>query len=870
MNYYDKSLDNMYNEVKSTSQGLTTQDAEKRLEQYGPNALEEKKKKLLISKIWDQLNDPMVIILIVASVISGALGELADMIIILTVVLINTAVGLIQESKSEKAIEALKKMSAQQAKVVRDGKVIIVDASLLVPGDLIQLDAGDLIPADLRLIESSSLKIEEASLTGESVPSEKDASASVAEGSAIGDRINMAYYGTSVTYGRGKGIVVETGMKTEMGKIATMINNAVDELTPLQKKLAEIGKILTILVVFISVIIFLTGIFKNGGFTMENTLESFMIAVSIAVAAIPEGLPAIVTIVMAMGVTRMAKRRAIIKKLPAVETLGCAQIICSDKTGTLTQNKMDVKAIFTENQMFVSADYLEKVQDPTMLNILYLCNDSAVEANGAEVGDPTETCLKRYVLTKHPVSSFESKTRIMDLPFDSDRKMMSTVNDINGTKQVFTKGAPDELLKRCTHILINGNVVPIEPKHHDTLVKANKELAQKALRVLGTAFKSYDGNDNQLEQNLTFVGLVGMMDPPRPEVFDAIAKCKSAGITAIMITGDHKDTAIAIGKEIGIIENEDQAIFGNELNSMTDEQLDARLKNIQVYARVSPEHKVRIVDAWRRQGFVVAMTGDGVNDAPALKRSDIGIGMGITGTDVTKGVSDMLLADDNFATIVNAVEEGRIIYKNIRKAVQFLLSSNISEVLSLFLATLIIPAGHIFLSPVHILWINLVTDAFPAIGLGMDQAEEGIMEETPRDSRKSFFADGLGINIIYQGAILSILTLAAFFIGTSYSNEVGTTMAFVTLSTVQLFHSFNMRSQKASIFKRKLWDNPMMVFGSVVPMILMIILINVTAIGSFFKVVPLSLEQWAITIGLSFVIIPIVETVKFVRRIIEK
>lgn len=870
MQYYSKEKGEVLRLLNSQSEGLSSQEALKRQEQYGKNRLEEKKKKTLLKKIIEQIKDPVVLVLIIASIISGFLGETVDMVIILLIVVINTVIGLVQESKSEKAIEALKKMSAQSAKVVRDGRVSIISAEDLVPGDIVTLDAGDLIPADLRLLESSNLRIEEASLTGESVPSEKDAKALPKEDASIGDRLNMAYYGTSITYGRASGVICEIGMQTEMGKIATMINNTEEESTPLQQKLAEIGKLLTFVVLGICLVVFVTVVLKNGGFTLDNTLEAFMISVSLAVAAIPEGLPAVVTIVMAMGVTRMAKRKAIIKKLPAVETLGCAEVICSDKTGTLTMNKMDVKAVYIHERLYSAQEYLDEKQNLLIEEILYLCNDSVIDEDGNEIGDPTETCLKRFVLQKQNKDNFKSKIRILDLPFDSERKMMSTVNVTSEGEQVYSKGAPDELIKACKSILINGKVKPLTQKDQENILKANKEMASKALRVLGTAYKPYDQNEKALEKDLVFVGLIGMMDPPRVEVFEALKTCKSAGIMTIMITGDHKETAIAIGKEIGLIDDASQAMLGSELDPLSDEELDKILNRVKVYARVSPEHKVRIVKAWRRQGKVVAMTGDGVNDAPALKIADIGIGMGITGTDVSKGVSDMLLSDDNFATIVNAVEEGRKIYRNIRKAVQFLLSSNISEVLALFTATLILPSGVLFLGPIHILWINLVTDAFPAIGLGMDEAESGLMKEKPRNTKKSFFANGLGINIAYQGALLATITLIAYFIGNTYSPEIATTMAFLTLSTVQLVHSFNMKSQHGTVFTRRIFKNTMLNFGAMLPMVLMILIINVPFLNDIFKVVSLNGTQWAICVGLAFIALPVVEVIKAIQRKIKK
>ena len=871
MNYHFQSREEVLSCLGSSSKGLSRADIERLRAEHGTNALQERPPKPFLLRVWGQIKDPMVMVLMAAAVISGLLGELADSVIIFSVIVINTAIGLVQENKAEKAIEALKKMSAQSAKVVRDGTTSLIDAVELVPGDVVLLDAGDLVPADLRLLETSSLKIEEASLTGESVPSDKNAAAEVEEICPLGDRKNLAFYGTSVTYGRARGVVVATGMKTEMGKIADMLNKSGDNTTPLQKKLDEIGKTLTYVVGVICAVMFATIIFKSGGFTPEGTLHAFMLSISLAVAAIPEGLPAIVTIVMAIGVTKMARRRAIIKKLPAVETLGCADVICSDKTGTLTQNKMNVREIWQDGQNSSADEFIEKNADSLLARILYLCNDSEIAADGSEIGDPTETCLKRFVLRKRAPSDFSYK-RLRDMPFDSERKMMSTVNDMgaDGVK-VFTKGAPDEVLKRCTHMLVQGNAVALDDEYRRRILEGNRAMASKALRVLGCACRDYDaknnsGKDNELEEALTFVGLVGMIDPPRPEVFEAIEKCKHAGIRTVMITGDHRDTAIAIAKEIGILQDDSQAIFGQELDTMDDRMLDARLEDIKVYARVSPEHKVRIVEAWQRKHKVVAMTGDGVNDAPALKKSDIGIGMGITGTDVSKGVSDMLLSDDNFATIVNAVEEGRKIYKNIRKSVQFLLSSNASEVLSLFCATLILPAGVIFLSPVHILWINLVTDSLPAIALGMDKGDENIMNEPPRDSRANFFGGGLGVDIFYQGVLMALLTLVSYWFGARQSPQEGTTMAFITLSTVQLFHVFNVKVGNGTVFSAAAFNNSLLIVAALIPTILVAGIVNIPFFAGVFRVVPLTLAEWALAVGLSFIVVPLDEFVRFLKK----
>lgn len=868
MNYHALSREEVLSRLGSSTAGLQERDIPKLKEKYGPNVLRERPPRAFILRVWDQIKDLMVLVLLGAAAVSALLGEAADSAIIAAVIIINTIIGLAQESRAEKAIDALKKMSAQTAKVLRDGEISIVNAEELVPGDIVVLDAGDLVPADLRLIESSNLRIGEASLTGESVPAEKDAGAVVEEECSPGDRINLAYFGTSVTYGRGRGVVASIGMETEMGKIAAMLDKNEDQTTPLQKKLAEIGKALTWIVGIICVTMFATIMVKNGGFTEEGAFHAFMIAISLAVAAIPEGLPAIVTVVMAIGVTRMAERRAIIKKLPAVETLGCANVICSDKTGTLTQNKMNVREIREDGRTIPAEEYAADAKS-ILARILYLCNDSEIAADGSEIGDPTETCLKRFALQKNGRQDLDAR-RVTDLPFDSNRKMMSTVNDLgpDGLK-VLTKGAPDEVLRRCTHVVSGGKVVPLTNELSRTILGDNREMASKALRVLGCAFRDYGAGENgtsDLENSLTFVGLVGMIDPPRPEVFGALEQCRRAGIKVVMITGDHRDTAVAIARETGIIEDPSQAIFGRELDTMNDDALDGRLENIRVYARVSPEHKVRIVDAWKRKKMVVAMTGDGVNDAPAIKKADIGIGMGITGTDVSKGVSDMLLADDNFATIVNAVEEGRKIYNNIRKSVQFLLSSNASEVLSLFCATLALPAGIEFLGPVHILWINLVTDSLPAIALGMDRGDRNIMDEPPRDSRAGFFSNGLGFDIVYQGLIMTLLTLISYWYGIHRSPRDGTTMAFITLSTVQLFHVFNIKMGGKSVFSRELFNNPLLIAASAMPLLLLVLIIDLPFLAKVFDVVPLTFPEWCLAVGLSFMVIPFVEAAKYLQR----
>ncbi|HHX75572.1 MAG TPA: calcium-translocating P-type ATPase, PMCA-type [Firmicutes bacterium] len=862
---YTQRKDEILAVLGTGSDGLTPGQVRERLQQYGKNALREKEKKTLPERVWEQIKDPMVLILIAAALVAGLLGEMTDAAIILAVVVLNTVIGLVQESKAEQAIEALKKVSAAQAKVTRSGQVMSVPAEELVPGDIVLLEAGDMVPADLRLLESSSLRIEEASLTGESVPSEKDAEVLYTKERPIGDRANMAYSGSSIVYGRGRGVVTATGMNTEIGRIAELINTAEEDKTPLQRKLAEIGSVLTRLVLVISALIFATGLLKAERVTFAVALQAFLVAVSIAVAAIPEGLPAVVTVVMALGVTRMAKRKAIIRKLPAVETLGSAQIICSDKTGTLTQNKMEVRQVWFAGKSYEAPAYLEEVEDRILADILLFCNDAEVNTEG-DVGDPTEIALKRFALLQEGAQErLAVYRRVDELPFDSDRKMMTTVNEGHGRRLVFTKGAPDVLINACTHIYTADGVRELTDADREMISRANQSMADRALRIIGAAYKPYSEGE-ELESGLIFAGLAGMMDPPRPEVYDAVERCKQAGIVPIMITGDHKATAVAVALDLGIIASAEEAITGRELDSFDEDQFAAVLDRYKVYARVSPEHKVRIVKAWKRRGKVVAMTGDGVNDAPSLKIADIGISMGITGTDVSKDVSDMLLADDNFATIVNAVEEGRKIYTNLRKAVQFLLSTNISEVFSLFIATLLLPAGTHFLRPVHILWINLVTDSLPAIGLGTDKAEGNLMQQPPRDTQKSFFADGLGFSILYQGVLIALFTLASYRFGYRSSPAVATTMAFVTLSTAQFVHSVNIKRGRETFFSRQSLDNPVILYGNLALFGLSVLIVNVEAPAAVFRVIPLSGGQWLVALLLAFAITPVVEVVKLVQR----
>ncbi|MBQ8746910.1 MAG: cation-translocating P-type ATPase [Clostridia bacterium] len=876
--------------VDASEDGLSAKEAAARLEKNGKNKLAEGKKESLLHRFFKQLAEPMTIILLVAAAVSAGVEIFnglthgfefpADVVIILAVVIINAILGVLQESKAEKAIEALQEMSKAQSKVIRDGKQISVPSEELVVGDIIVLEAGDAVPADARIIECASLKIEEAALTGESVPVDKtvDTLHAGANGDvALGDRKNMVFMGSTVVYGRGKAVVTATGMDTEMGKIADALAQAEEGKTPLQIKLAGLSKILTYLVIGICVIIFGVQLIRDGvGF--NTVLNSFMIAISLAVAAIPEGLATVVTIVLSIGVTNMSKRSAIIRKLTAVETLGCTQIICSDKTGTLTQNKMTVVDHYGEDEALLAT-------------AMSLCSDAEFDTEaGTAVGEPTECALVNYaeVLGLSKNTQKNAYVRIGEVPFDSGRKMMSTVHRTgDGALVQFTKGAPDELLKRCTHALIGGEIVSMTDEIRSSILKANKDMADKALRVLAAAKKTLTAEPAEytpdaLETDLCFVGLVGMIDPVRPEVKDAIDECRSAGIRPIMITGDHKDTAVAIAMQLGILESAEQAITGAELNEISDEEFETAVEKYRVYARVQPEHKTRIVNAWRKKGMVTAMTGDGVNDAPSIKNADIGVGMGITGTDVTKNVADMILADDNFATIVSAVGEGRRIYDNIRKAIQFLLASNLSEVLSIFTATLL---GFTIFKPVHLLWINLITDCFPALALGMEKPEANVMERMPRDSKEGIFAGGLGFAVAYQGVLVTVITIVSYLIGRywlavhyhadaiaagSYSAEMlGSSMAFLTLSMCEIFHAFNMRSLHGSIFTMKTQN--MWLWGAgILSFLLTTVVVEVDFLCKAFELAHLSLMEYGIAMGLAITIIPIVEIVKIFHRLADR
>ena len=878
MKEYLSSYEDVLREQDSSAEGLSGREAAERLEKYGKNKLKEGKKTPLWKRFLDELADPMIIILIVAAVISGVTafyeGEsFADVIIIMFVVVINAVLGVVQESKAEAAIAALQEIAAATSKVLRDGKMTTLRSEELVPGDVVVLEAGDSVPADGRIIECASMKIEEAALTGESVPVNKIIDVLNLGGQKdvpLGDRKNMVYMGSTVVYGRGMAVLTGTGMNTEMGKIADALENAKEDETPLQIKLNQLSKFLTVLVIGICAVIFAVGLFRaygsEAGITGDTFLSTFMVAVSLAVAAIPEGLAAVVTIVLSIGVTNMSRRNAIIRKLTAVETLGCTQIICSDKTGTLTQNKMTVVEHAADD---------EKRLETAMA----LCSDAALDPDTNEaVGEPTECALVNDAAKNGMPKPqlMEEYPRIGEAPFDSMRKMMSTVHKTRDGRIIqFTKGAPDEVLKRCASALVGGRAVPMTDEIRASILRSNKEMADKALRVLCGAMREWDKTPESfeadyLERELTYIGLSGMIDPVRPEVKAAIVECRGAGIRPIMITGDHKDTAVAIAKELGIISDASQAITGAQLNDISDEQFRNDIEKYSVYARVQPEHKVRIVTAWKAKGKITAMTGDGVNDAPSIKSADIGVGMGITGTDVTKNVADMVLADDNFATIVSAVEEGRRIYANIRKAIQFLLASNLAEVLAIFFATLI---GFTILEPVHLLWINLITDCFPALALGMEKSEPDIMRRPPRDPREGVFAGGMGFDVFFQGAVVTVLVMISYIVGHyvesgtwEFTNSHdGTTMAFLTLSMVEIFHSLNMRSRRGSIFTMGT-HNKFLYAAMLASLVLTTVVIEVPFVADAFNFTPIDLHEYAIALGLAVLIIPIMEAVKFVQR----
>ena len=860
--------------------GLSTAQAEERLAQYGPNKLKDAEKPTLIQRFLAQLKDPMLIILMIAAAVSAVTsiisGEsLAEVFIILIVVLLNAVLGVVQESKAEAAIEALQTMTAATCKVLRNGKQITLRSEELVPGDVVLLEAGDAVPADGRILESASLKIEEAALTGESVPVNKIIEAlGLADGQAdvpLGDRKNMCYMGSTVVYGRGKAVITETGMKTEMGKIAGALAATAEEQTPLQRRLDALGKTLSKLVLGICVFIFAFNLFMArgelsvDGHALTVILETFMVAVSLAVAAIPEGLATVVTVVLSIGVTNMSRRNAVIRRLTAVETLGCTQVICSDKTGTLTQNKMTVVEHIGPTALVATA--------------MALCSDANLNDEGQAEGEPTEAALVNFAAKEGLLKrELEKETpRVDEAPFDSSRKMMSTIHAVEGAYVQYTKGAPDEILKRCDFYEENGAILLMTDERRAEILTANKAMADKALRVLAAAMRSWsekpaDNSPEHLEQQLVFIGLAGMIDPVRPEVKAAIEECRAAGIRPVMITGDHKDTAVAIARELGIITEASQAITGAELDAIPEDKLGEAVKSYSVYARVQPEHKVRIVNAWKANGAITAMTGDGVNDAPSIKSADIGVGMGITGTDVTKNVADMVLADDNFATIVSAVGEGRRIYDNIRKAIQFLLASNMSEVLGVFFSTLM---GFTLLNPVHLLFINLITDCFPALALGMERAEPDTMCRPPRDSKEGIFAGGLAVDIAYQGILITIITIVSYILGHCFEvgymempvgvSPHGMTMAFLTMSMCEIFHSFNLRSQRKSVFALK-GHNKVLWAAMVGSLVLTTLVLEVPFLANAFGFTPVGLLEYLVALVLAVVVIPVVELVKLFQR----
>ena len=895
--WFNQEIEEVEKNLKTNlKNGLTTEEVKTRQEENGFNELKEGKKKNLFQKFIEQFKDFSIIVLIIAAIVSGAVGiangeGITDTIIILIVVLVNAIIGVAQEAKAEKSLEALKKLSDHAAKVIRNGNITVVPSRELVQGDIVVLDTGDYIPADLRIIEEANLKSQEASLTGESVPVEKTAEVIEKEETGIGDRVNMLFSSSLITYGRGKGVVVETGMNTEVGKIAGIINSTEKQETPLQTKLNSLGKTLGLVALAICAFIFVVGLLQG-----KEPIAMFMTAVSLAVAAIPEGLAAVSTIVLAIGVQKMVKRNAIVKRLPAVETLGSATVICSDKTGTLTQNKMTVEKVFWNNRLENLSDV--KAEDDEIKKLVLssmLCNDTKISSDNELTGDPTETALVDMAFTlDFDPSIYDRMPRLDEIPFDSDRKLMTTVNEDNGKYIVYTKGGVDELLKRCNSYIINGEIKNDIENYKKEIAKNNETMAKEALRVLAMAYKEIDHIPNKeemkiIENDLIYIGMVGMIDPPREEAKIAVEKCKTAGIKTVMITGDHKITATAIAKKLGILENEDEAITGADLENMTDEELEKHVSHYSVYARVSPEHKVRIVRAWQKNNQIVAMTGDGVNDSPALKTADIGCAMGVVGTDVAKEAADVILTDDNFATVVSAVEEGRRIYDNILKVIQFLLSSNVGEIIVLFLATLLTPLFSKWfgitdvsqleiLMPIHILWINLVTDSLPALALAFDPANDNIMNRKPVKPSKGIFTKGMTFRIIYQGIMIGLLTLAAFMIGLGTTTEpignltldetkieVGQTMAFCVLALSELVHVFNIRDNKKSIFRTNIFNNSKLVLAIIASAALMFVILLVPALRNIFSIPLLPTQNIVETVCLIFAPIVIVEIFKLLK-----
>lgn len=859
-NFYNMSKEKVLESLQASENGLTSGMVKERIEKHGYNEFREKKGKSTFQRFIEQFKDALIVILIIAAIISAALGEVADAGIIIVVIVLNAILGVVQENKAEQSLKALKKMAAPMANVIRDGTAMEIPSRELVPGDLILLDAGKYVPADIRLIESANLKIEESSLTGESVPVEKSKEIIDEKEVSIGDRINMAFMSSMVTYGRGKGIVVGTGMNTEIGKIADMISNVQEEVTPLQKKLADVGKLLGIASLVICAVMFIVGVAEG-----RHIFEMFMTAVSLAVAAIPEGLPAVVTIVLAVGVQKMIKRNAIVRKLPAVETLGCATVICSDKTGTLTQNKMTVKKIFTVN------GYADDIIDAKKaLEISCLCNDTQIAEENGEIktiGDPTETALVDIAL-KSGIDKRELEKhyiRVDEIPFDSDRKLMTTINKNNDIYTVNIKGAPDVMLNKIKFVYDGDSIRAITEQDIQKIKQGNEEMAREALRVLAVGFKEIDHIDKEsAEEDIVFAGLVGMIDPPREEAKEAVKLCKTAGIKPVMITGDHKATAVAIASELGILKDETESVSGVDLENMSQQQLINSIEKYSVYARVSPEHKVRIVDAWKSKGHIVAMTGDGVNDAPALKNANIGCAMGITGTDVAKEAADMILTDDNFATIVSAVEEGRTIFSNIRKSITYLLSCNIGEIMTLFVATMLGWAEPLL--PIHILWVNLVTDSLPALALGMEKSEEGIMNLPPRNPDKSLFADGLGAKILLEGIFIGIITLIAYLYGLKESEITARTMAFFTLSISQLVHSYNVRYERKSVLFNKVFSNKYLNGAFLSALLIQCIVLTTPLTRKIFKVTLLNPQDILVVAACAISPLIIVELFKLIKK----
>lgn len=877
--FYSTSTAEVQASLHTAEQGLTKAEADKRLREGGANSLVAKRRKTIIERFIDQFKDFMIAVLLVAAIVAAFSGEIADAVIILLVVVLNAIFGVFQEVQAEAAIDALKEMSAPMAHVRRDGELLTIKSEDVVPGDIVLLEAGDVVPADLRLIAAQTLRVEEAALTGESVPVEKQTGVldvKADEKVSLGDQTNMAFMNSNITNGRGTGVVVATGMQTEVGRIAGMLNQADETKTPLQENLNSLGKTLTWLILFLSVLIFALGLLNQR----ETVLNMLLTAISLAVAAIPEGLPAIVTVTLALGTRRMAKRNAIVRKLPAVETLGSTDIIASDKTGTLTQNKMTVERLFTNNRLEVASESQATLDDMTV-QIMTLANDTKIDKDGKLLGDPTETALVQFgLIHKLDVPALlERLPRVNEVPFDSERKLMTTIHELaDGRYLVATKGAPDQLLQRATQYEVDGTVEPMDDKERDLILNTNTQLARQALRVLGMAYKIVTElpetvDTNTVEQEMIFTGLIGMIDPERPEVEEAVREAKEAGIRPMMITGDHRETAEAIAKRLGIIGDHDEKaiISGNELDEMSDDEFAKRVGDYSVYARVAPEHKVRIVNAWQKRGKVVAMTGDGVNDAPALKAADIGIGMGITGTEVSKNASDMVLADDNFSTIVVAVEEGRKVFANIQKAIQYLLSANLGEVSTLFMMTIL---GWQILAPVQILWINLVTDTFPAIALGIEPMERDIMKRKPRGRKSNFLSGGLSQSIIYQGLLEGAIMLIVYWIGITYpmhasdslAHADALTMAFATLGLIQLFHAFNVKSIYGTIFHKGIFANHSFNWAILASTVLMAATILIPGFNQLFHVTPLDWHQWLTVLGGSFSIVIIVEIVKFVQR----